>query len=328
MKQHRRNKLSACVGVGLAAALSIPLAHAAPLATSTTTTGCGYTAGENRNTIGPLTAGISDSCDRSGLYTLGAGFAPSTYSGSSAVSTSFGPGMPIVGNVVASAAASAHGSNAGGTAQGTGVSGGASAAGEVTFYFTVEAIRIPPSSFVPKIYFEARADGGASGDDWNGGNSSYYYAYAAFPAAMSTAWSISGSTPSQFVRSQYFDLPANDPLVNPFYKVTIGARCDALAWVDSLSYWGTKTSDAWAECQTAVDPVIRLGQEEFDAVYGADSFPLADYYRLQFSANVGAIPLPPAVWLFGSGLLGLVAVARRKTWRKPAIREVTTGHPM
>ena len=29
-------------------------------------------------------------------------------------------------------------------------------------------------------------------------------------------------------------------------------------------------------------------------------------------ANVSAVPVPAAVWLFGSGLLGLVAVARRK----------------
>jgi len=34
----------------------------------------------------------------------------------------------------------------------------------------------------------------------------------------------------------------------------------------------------------------------------------ADSYTL----NVGAVPIPAAVWLFGSGLLGLVGVARRK----------------
>jgi len=30
------------------------------------------------------------------------------------------------------------------------------------------------------------------------------------------------------------------------------------------------------------------------------------------SGNVGAVPIPAAVWLFGSGLLGLIGVARRK----------------
>ena len=31
-----------------------------------------------------------------------------------------------------------------------------------------------------------------------------------------------------------------------------------------------------------------------------------------FILNVGAVPIPSAVWLFGSGLLGLIGVARRK----------------
>ena len=31
-----------------------------------------------------------------------------------------------------------------------------------------------------------------------------------------------------------------------------------------------------------------------------------------FTLNVGAVPIPAAAWLFGSGLLGLVGVARRK----------------
>jgi hypothetical protein len=36
------------------------------------------------------------------------------------------------------------------------------------------------------------------------------------------------------------------------------------------------------------------------------------YGDLIFSASAAAVPVPSAVWLFGSGLLGLVAVARRR----------------
>jgi hypothetical protein len=33
---------------------------------------------------------------------------------------------------------------------------------------------------------------------------------------------------------------------------------------------------------------------------------------LTFAANASAVPLPAAVWLFGSGLMGLVGVSRRR----------------
>lgn len=35
--------------------------------------------------------------------------------------------------------------------------------------------------------------------------------------------------------------------------------------------------------------------------------------QIPISESVSAVPIPPAVWLFGSGLLGLVGVARRKS---------------
>ena len=36
-------------------------------------------------------------------------------------------------------------------------------------------------------------------------------------------------------------------------------------------------------------------------------------YRFDATGTISAVPVPAAVWLFGSGLLGLVGVARRKT---------------
>ena len=40
---------------------------------------------------------------------------------------------------------------------------------------------------------------------------------------------------------------------------------------------------------------------------------ISDNYRWAvFEGNVSAVPIPAAVWLFGSGLLGLVGVARRR----------------
>jgi len=52
-----------------------------------------------------------------------------------------------------------------------------------------------------------------------------------------------------------------------------------------------------------VDPIFRVSN--------------AEGYDLNITSEAGAptspIPLPPAVWLFGSGLIGLIGVARRKT---------------
>lgn len=62
------------------------------------------------------------------------------------------------------------------------------------------------------------------------------------------------------------------------------------------------TSHAYAY----VDPYIQIDPDFLSA---------HPEYSLAFSANVTnapAVPLPAAVWLFGSGLLGLIGVARRK----------------
>ena len=40
--------------------------------------------------------------------------------------------------------------------------------------------------------------------------------------------------------------------------------------------------------------------------------PSSPYAWAVQSGNVGAVPIPPALWLFGSGLLGLIGIARRK----------------
>jgi hypothetical protein len=53
----------------------------------------------------------------------------------------------------------------------------------------------------------------------------------------------------------------------------------------------------------ALDPGLT-----WDIGYLTDAIGSTDVVRLSV---VNAVPIPPAVWLFGSGLLGLVFVARR-----------------
>ena len=51
-----------------------------------------------------------------------------------------------------------------------------------------------------------------------------------------------------------------------------------------------------------------------DPEFGCDSFTSGDAYvpNNQGGWSVSAVPLPAAVWLFGSGLIGLFGIARRK----------------
>jgi hypothetical protein len=68
----------------------------------------------------------------------------------------------------------------------------------------------------------------------------------------------------------------------------------------------------------ALDPSLR-----WDIGYLTDAIGTTDVVRL----SVDAVPVPPAVWLFGSGLLGLVGIARRKVRpTRTAHRHAKAGH--
>ena len=53
---------------------------------------------------------------------------------------------------------------------------------------------------------------------------------------------------------------------------------------------------------------------QFNSTCGADANCVADFSldNVKIFADVAAVPVPAAVWLFGSGLVGLFGVARRK----------------
>lgn len=83
------------------------------------------------------------------------------------------------------------------------------------------------------------------------------------------------------------------------YQIHIEAWCQATASIKLANVAG---------CGAYVDPIISFDQEAFDELMGENTFNLEEYYHLEFSP----VPVPPAIWLIGSGLIGLIGIARRK----------------
>lgn len=238
--------------------------------------------------FGPLPFGLTADCDR-----LGTG-----YQANSHVQTDFGPGIPLVGIVHATASASSSGIL---------TQASASSGGTVTYYFEIE--EEAPSPFSPgafPIYFEAKGEGSLSGGfDPDTGTS----ASASFTAIASMAGvefglrNVHSSETSfeSFEDSTVLDLEPTSPS-NPFYRVEVAVGCEASA--SGLS--GT--------CQAVADPLIRFDQATFDAVHGSSSFELADYYRLGFSENL-PVPEPAPALLLVMGALVLLGAGRLRLAR-------------
>ena len=90
------------------------------------------------------------------------------------------------------------------------------------------------------------------------------------------------------------------------YKGILSASCE-------VSESGS-TPAAAADCSVFIDPEIGFDQAAFDLQMGANTFDLNEYYQIVFSPNIpsSVVPVPSANFLFGSGLLGLVGIARNK----------------
>lgn len=294
-----RNATAALV---LGAACFFPsFAFAIPLGTTQAAAGC-YPNGDiydypyQYSALGPAPVGLTAECDYSVTFTDRDGLAGGYAQTSATARTGFGPGFPLVGNVDATANVDVMGNNAP-------LVPIASAGGNVTFYFASESYR--PGPLNPPnlpIYFEAH---GQNTQNYGSSSVSVSLAYSGLGVV---GWNSASPSSDHFDHSTTIWLtPGNVATVH------LDANCYTYA-IGSWDYSdpsGIPTPVAAdGNCKAHVDPTIRFDQAAFDALYGANSFTLTDYYRLQFSENV--VPIPPAVWLFGSGLLGLIAVARRK----------------
>jgi hypothetical protein len=74
---------------------------------------------------------------------------------------------------------------------------------------------------------------------------------------------------------------------------------------------------SWSGTVSATDPGSAWGFSFVSSVYGTSNKSSNGYAWAVRSHDVGAVPLPAAAWLYGSGLFGLLGMARRKTAQMP-----------
>lgn len=87
-----------------------------------------------------------------------------------------------------------------------------------------------------------------------------------------------------------------------------GLLTPGVSWAAGNEYTFTLDLSALPEIDGSTVNILALINENgfFDITVGDET--MVDYFRLTYSA----VPVPAAVWLFGSGLLGLIGTARRK----------------
>jgi hypothetical protein len=113
-------------------------------------------------------------------------------------------------------------------------------------------------------------------------------------------------------------LGVNQGYYSPWFQVLVNGNCSSLAFGNN-NIDGTAPTSGDASCSLAIKSNLSLDQAGFDANpthYGAaTSFKLADYYRIEYSANVPAVP-EPENWAMLLAGLGLVAMAARRGVRR------------
>lgn len=84
-------------------------------------------------------------------------------------------------------------------------------------------------------------------------------------------------------------------------------------WNSNDIHVGTGKTDGITSASAAGtwDPVTGAFTLSWQSL--TDSGPKAGFIaRIELSGTASPVPLPAAVWLFGSGLLGLIGIARKK----------------
>jgi hypothetical protein len=140
---------------------------------------------------------------------------------------------------------------------------------------------------------------------------------------ISDAYTISSvegwlSGAGTFTTALYTDNGAGVPEVE-LYSEQFLSETEAYGWNGAYGLdWTLPSGTYWLAFE------VRAGDTGAGAMPQNAPLPLADYaftgqgsWQPDISAigvgmRISAVPIPPALWLFGSGLLGLVGISRRK----------------
>ena len=85
-------------------------------------------------------------------------------------------------------------------------------------------------------------------------------------------------------------------------------------------FWGDPGARVSIDVDTGASAIVTCGIDcsngdtytlDYDAFVSSDNF-AGVHYALHLSGTVSSVPVPAAVWLFGSGLIGLIGMARRE----------------
>ena len=128
--------------------------------------------------------------------------------------------------------------------------------------------------------------------------------------SATASWALSGQTPGLYRVSVNWEAFTNRAVDAP-YSVLDGATILDTVIIDQtqapndFTEGGVLWEDLGVYTLTGDMLTVRLS----DLAGPSGNLVIADAVRFE---RLSAIPIPAAVWLFGSGLLGLVSMARRK----------------
>jgi hypothetical protein len=272
--------------------LGISLVHATPDATSYLWLQAGKYSTDNIVSIGPATTSLSWSIAYSDSYTYPPNGYPLTWHATSGVSTTLGAGGRVT--------SSAH-VDVSNTAQACATASGA-------IHYTVALGQMAAVPFTPStipVTFSAQGMGSVVGYGRLGISASLDN-MTGFPSGLFSINYEGGAHQAQFQQTVTVNLQSNTE-----YRVSLTANALAANFAYPIGSPPGAPDAAYSDAYAWVDPVFGFDQAAFNALYGINSFVLSDYYQFNYSPNMSTVPIPGAVWLLGTGLIGLIGLRRK-----------------